>query len=253
MDHLKGKTALITGASRGIGAATARVFARAGASVLLAARTRAEIDSLAAEIRAGGGAAESCACDVSRHEEVVAAVALAERRFGPLDILVNNAGIIDPIGRILDLSPEDWNRVLDVNVKGVFHGIRATLPGMRARRSGVIVNISSGAATKPYEGWSAYCASKAAVLMLTRAVDLEEADAGVRIVGLSPGTVATHMQVAIRASGINPVSELDPSVHIPPEWVGRAIAWAAGPDAASFHGQDISLRDEEIRRRVGLI
>jgi NAD(P)-dependent dehydrogenase (short-subunit alcohol dehydrogenase family) len=124
---------------------------------------------------------------------------------------------------------------------------------MAARGSGVIVNISSGAATSPLEGWSAYCASKAAVLMLTRCVHLEFAGQGVRCVGLSPGTVATDMQAAIKASGINPVSQLDWAVHIPPDWAARAVAWACTDDAREFDGGDISLRDEDIRRRVGLI
>ncbi|WP_340108786.1 SDR family oxidoreductase [Pikeienuella sp. HZG-20] len=253
MRHLKDKTALITGASRGIGAATAEVFANAGAAVILAARTTNETEALAERIRAAGGRAEAVACDVTRYSDVEAAVARAESAFGPLDILVNNAGAIDPIGRLETIDPAAWSQVVDVNLKGVFHGLHAALPRMRARGAGVIVNVSSGAAVNPLEGWSHYCASKAAVLMLTRTVDLEQAGAGIRILGLSPGTVATEMQVSIRASGINPVSQLDPSVHIPPQWAARGIAWAAGPEAAEFHGRDISLRDEAIRKKIGLI
>jgi NAD(P)-dependent dehydrogenase (short-subunit alcohol dehydrogenase family) len=116
----------------------------------------------------------------------------------------------------------------------------------------VVVNISSGAATSAMEGWSHYCATKAAVLSLTRCADKEVGDKGVRIVGLSPGTVATDMQVAIRASGINPVSQLDPSVHIPPGWAARAIAWLASDAAADIRGEDFVLREEANRRRVGL-
>ena len=123
---------------------------------------------------------------------------------------------------------------------------------MVGQGAGVVVNISSGAATSAMEGWSHYCATKAAVLSLTRCADKEVGDKGVRIVGLSPGTVATHMQVAIRASGINPVSQLDPSVHIPPEWAARAIAWLASDAAADIRGEDFVLREEANRRRVGL-
>ncbi|QIE57461.1 SDR family oxidoreductase [Pikeienuella piscinae] len=253
MEHLRNKVALITGASRGIGAETARVFAKAGAAVVLAARTPDETVAVAAEINAAGGRAEAVACDVAVYGDVEAAIARAESAFGPLDILVNNAGLIEPIGRIDELAPEEWGKVIDVNVKGVFHGLRAALPGMRSRGAGVIVNISSGAATNPLEGWSHYCASKAAALMLTRCADAELGDGAVRVVGLSPGTVATEMQVVIRTSGVNPVSQLDPSVHIPAEWAARAIAWAAGPEGAEFHGRDIPLRDETIRRRIGLI
>ena len=117
----------------------------------------------------------------------------------------------------------------------------------------MIVNVSSGAATGVLEGWSHYCSSKAAALSLTRMADLEYRDQGIRVVGLSPGTVATDMQVVIKASGINPVSQLDPSAHIPPAWAAKAIAWLCTEDAAEFAGTDVSLRNEDIRHRVGLI
>lgn len=253
MQELKGRAAIVTGASRGIGAAAARQLAGQGVSVVLAARSTDAIDALADEIRTGGGAAEAVACDVSRHADLEAAAAACRDRFGRVDILVNNAGVIEPIARLADSDPDEWDRVVDINLKGVYHGLRAVLPAMEAQGSGVIVNVSSGAATSPLEGWSHYCSTKAAALMLTRCVDLEYRDRGIRVVGLSPGTVATAMQVSIKASGINPVSELDPSVHIPAEWAGRAIAWLCTEAAAPFAGTDFSLRDEENRRLVGLV
>jgi NAD(P)-dependent dehydrogenase (short-subunit alcohol dehydrogenase family) len=124
---------------------------------------------------------------------------------------------------------------------------------MQSGGGGTIVNISSGAATSALEGWSHYCSSKAAVLMLTRCLHKEFADKGVRAVGLSPGTVATQMQVDIKASGINPVSQLDFDVHIPPEWPAKAIAWLCTADADPHLGGDVSLRDETIRKAVGLV
>ncbi len=253
MSHLNGKTAVITGASRGIGAAAARHFAAEGANVVLAARSTGDIEAIAEEIRAKGGAAAAIACDVSRYDDVEAAMALADTAFGGVDFLINNAGVIDPISRLESSDPESWAQCIDINVKGVYYGLRAALPRMLAAGSGVIVNISSGAATSALEGWSHYNASKAAVLSITRTADKELGDSPVRIVGLSPGTVATEMQVLIKASGINPVSQLDPTVHIPADWPARAIGWLCGPDAAEFRGDDVSLRDEDIRRRVGLI
>jgi 3-oxoacyl-[acyl-carrier protein] reductase len=249
---LTGKAALVTGASRGIGAAAARALAQAGAAVVLAARDRAACEALAGAIRAGGGRAEAVGCDVADWGQVSAAVDLCRDRFGGLDVLVNNAGMIEPIARLSQADPAAWGRSVDVNLKGVFHGLRAALPGMIAQGSGVVVNISSGAATNALEGWSAYCAGKAGVLMLTRAAQLEAGAAGVRVVGLSPGTVATDMQRVIKASGVNRVSELDWSDHIPAEWPAQAVVWLCGPDAAGFAGGDVSLRDADIRRRIGL-
>jgi NAD(P)-dependent dehydrogenase (short-subunit alcohol dehydrogenase family) len=253
MQELQGKAAVVTGASRGIGAATAEELARQGVAVVLAARSRGEIEAVAAKIRAAGGKASTVACDVSRYADVAAAVDHCRSAFGSLDILVNNAGVIDPIARLAESDPDGWGRAVDINVKGVYHGLRAAIPIMESQGGGVIVNISSGAATSALEGWSHYCATKAAVLMLTRCVDKEYRDKGIRVVGLSPGTVATDMQQAIKASGINPVSQMDFSQHIPPEWPARAVAWLCTAEAREFDGGDFSLKTEDGRRRVGLV
>jgi NAD(P)-dependent dehydrogenase (short-subunit alcohol dehydrogenase family) len=253
VEELKGKAAIVTGASRGIGAAAARELAGHGVSVLLAARTAGEIEAIAGEIREAGGTAEALTCDVARYEDMAAAVARCQAAFGALDILVNNAGVIEPIARLADSDPEAWALSVDINYKGVYFGLRAAIPVMAAQQGGgVIVNLSSGAAVNPREGWSHYSSAKAAVLMLTRTVDLEYREHGIRIVGLSPGTVATEMQVKIKASGLNEISQLDPSAHAPVEAPARAIAWLCTEDAAEFAGTDVALRDEEIRRRAGL-
>ena len=252
MSELDGKVAVVTGASRGIGAATAEELARNGVSVLLAARTGAEIEASAARINEAGGRAEAMVCDVGRYDDVAAAVARCRDRFGRLDILINNAGLIDPIARLADSDPTAWGHVVDVNLKGVYHGLRAAIPGMVAQGGGVIVNISSGAATSALEGWSHYCATKAAVLSLTRVVHKEYADKGIRVVGLSPGTVATDMQRSIKSSGINPVSKLDWDSHIGADWAAKAVVYLCTGAAADLAGDDFSLKTEGGRRRVGL-
>lgn len=246
---MTGKTVLITGASRGIGEAAARVFAGAGANVVLTARSGEAITALAEEI---GARALAVPCDVSRYHEMDAAVRAAQDAFGSLDVLIGNAGVIEPIAHLAEVDPEAWGEVIDINLKGVFHGMRAALPGMRAAGGGTIITISSGAAHNPLEGWSHYCASKAGAAMLTACADRENRAAGLRIMGLSPGTVATQMQHEIKASGVNPVSQLDWSDHIPPDWPARALLWMCSPDADDWLGQEISLRDESVRARVGL-
>lgn len=247
MVNLDGQVVLVTGASRGIGAAAARAFAEAGALVGVMARNEAAVSELAAEI---GGMA--LAGDVARPADMERAVAQLRDRAGRLDVLVNNAGLIGPIADLAMADIDEWGQAIDVNLKGVFHGMRAALPVMRAQGGGTILTVGSGAAHAPQEGWSAYCASKAGAYMLTRAVDLEARADGIRAISLSPGTVATEMQKTIRQSGINPVSQLDWSVHIPPEWPARALLWLSGPDGDEFLGREVSLRDEGIRRRIGL-
>lgn len=247
---MNGKTVLVTGASRGIGAEAARAFAAAGANVCLTARSADAIDALAAEI---GPQALSVACDVGTYNEVAAAVAACTERFGGVDILINNAGVIEPISLLSGADPEGWGRAIDINLKGVFHGIHAVLPGMIAAGGGTVLTVSSGAAHHPIEAWSHYCSSKAGAAMLTACLHTEAAHQGIRAMGLSPGTVATQMQREIKASGINPVSRLNWEDHIPPDWPARALLWMCGPEADDLVGTEIALKDDSIRQRIGLI
>ena len=237
---LTSKTALITGASRGIGEATAQKLAEYGANVVLAARSLKDIERIAAKI---GNKAVAVQCDVTRYEDLENAVQTTQNHFGNLDILVNNAGTIEPISRLETSDPDEWSHVVDINLKGVYYGLRAAYPAME-KTGGVIVNLSSGAATSALEGWSHYCATKAAVLSLTRCAHKEWNHLGIHVVGLSPGTVATDMQAAIKASGINPVSQLDWPTHISPEWVGKAIAWLASDAGRKHDGTDFSLKNK---------
>ncbi len=252
MTDFKNKTVFITGASRGIGEATARYFAGQGANVVLFARSANALKALAEDINSAGGAAIAVSGNVASFDDVQSAVQIAITEYGHLDILVNNAGVIEPVARLADSDPVIWGQVVDVNYKGVYYGIRSAIPEMLKAGGGTIINISSGAATGAMEGWSHYCSTKAAVLSLTRCTHKEYGDKGIRIVGLSPGTVATEMQVVIRESGINPVSQLDPSAHIPTEWVAKTIGFLCGEEGAEFAGTDFSIKNDEGRKSVGL-
>ena len=247
---LSGKTALITGASKGIGEAAAFAFAEAGANVVLLARSTDAIAQIAGRI---GATALAIPCDVSRFHEVQAAVDATVETFGALDVFVSNAGVIDPIGDMSASDPEVWGHTIDINTKGVYYGMRAAMPVMERQGSGTIITISSGAAYNALHGWSAYCTSKAAALMLTQAGDKEMRDKGLRVLGLSPGTVATDMQRVIKASGVGPVAQLEWEDHIPPEWPAQTLLWMCTSEADEYLGQDVKLRDDDIRRAVGLI
>ncbi len=248
--NMKNKVVLITGASRGIGAAAARSFADAGAKVALVARTSSDIERIAAEI---GDNAIALSCDVSDYTDVCSAVQKTEDAFGSLDVFIGNAGLLDPISHLASADPTAWDKTIDVNLKGVFYGMRAAIPGMIQRGSGTVITISSGAAHGPVEAWSSYCASKAGAYMLTRCADKENREHGVRVLGLSPGTVATDMQRDIKASGINPVSQIKWEDHIPPEWPAQTLVWMCSAEADDHLGDDVSLRDAAIREKVGLI
>lgn len=250
MTDFKGKTVLITGASRGIGEMAARDFAKAGANVVLMARSGVRIRQIADEI---GAQAVAVPGDVGSYADVQGAVQTAVDQFGGLDILINNAGVIEPVSALADADPEGWSAVIDINLKGPFYGLRAAGPVMQAAGGGTVITISSGAAHHALEGWSHYCSSKAGAAMLTRCADLELRGQGLRIMGLSPGTVATQMQKEIKASGVGPVAQLEWEDHIPPEWVAKCLLWMSGPAGDKLCGQEVSLRDENVRREVGLI
>jgi len=244
MSILAGKTAIVTGGGRGIGAAAAEALSTLGANLVLAARGADAIASLAARLPN----ALAVPTDVADAEAVEKLFAAARARFGRVDILVNNAATVEPIGRIADADPQVWAASLQANIAGQFFCARAALADLP---NVVIVNISSGAASRPLEGWSAYCAGKAALAMLTQSLHLEYAALGLRTYGFRPGVVDTEMQVLIRASGINPVSQLPRTSLQPASVPGQAIAWLCGLEAADLVGQEVDMRDAAFRALVG--
>ncbi len=251
MQELSGQVAIVTGASRGIGEATAKKLGALGVKVVLAARSLERCEAIAAEIRAAGGDAIAIACDVSDYAAVTALAEKTRQSFGPVSILVNNAGVIDPIGAILESTPEDWAKNISINLLGSYHCIHATLVDL-LQAKGVVINISSGAAHTALEGWSSYCSAKAGLAMLTKATALEYAEQGLRVFGFGPGTVDTEMQVKIRASGINPVSQMTRADHAPAEEPAQVIAYLCSQAAADLSGNELTIRDPLLRQRAGL-
>lgn len=243
------RVVLITGASRGIGAATARAFAAEGARVGLMARDAGALAALAAGI---GENALALPCDIADAGAVADAVERTRATFGRLDVVISNAGMIEPIASVADADAALWGQAVDVNLKGVFHLARAALPGMIAAGGGSFLHVSSGAAHAAREGWSAYCAAKAGAAMLMRSIHLEHGGQGIRALSLSPGTVATDMQRAIAASGVNEVSRMAWSDHVPPEWPAAALVWMASGAADAWLGQELSLREDWLRETLGL-
>ncbi|WGI22238.1 SDR family oxidoreductase [Amylibacter sp. IMCC11727] len=248
---MKNKSVIITGASRGIGEAAARKFAELGAKVLLCARSTGDIERIADEINADGGTAIALATDVAVFGQVQAAIDLAQSQFGGVDVLINNAGLLDPVSRLESSDVAAWDKVIDVNVKGVYYGMRAAVSVMKSAGGGTIITIGSGAATSALEGWSHYNTSKAAVHHLNACLHGEEGENGIRALVLSPGTVATEMQRIIKKSGVNPVSTLEWEDHRPPSVIADTLAWMCTSDADDYLGDVVRQSDPEILNRLG--
>ena len=252
MQPLSEQVVIVTGASRGIGAAAAIALGQAGATVMLAARDGRLVSDIAGQIVAGGGKASASVCDVSDYGAVAQLVAETTGRFGRVDTLINNAGVLTPIAGLADGDPAAWAESIQINVIGAYNAIRAVLPGMIAQGGGTIVNLSSGAALRPVEGWSAYCTGKAALHMVTRAIALETAGKNIRAFGFQPGMTDTNMHVLNRASDMNAIAKVKQADLFPPEHPARAIVYLCTPDADDLHGHDFSLRDNAFRARIGL-
>lgn len=198
---LKNKVAMITGAGRGIGKAIAEGFAKEGADVALIARTEAELNRTAETIRAIGRRVFLIQADISNPVSVENFVKAILNEFGQIDILVNNAGIQGPIGILTENNSKEWTHTISVNLFGTFFCMKAVLPHMIERRQGKIINLSGGGATAPRPNFSAYAASKAAVVRLTETVAEEVKPFNIQVNAVAPGAINTHMLEEVLAAG----------------------------------------------------
>ncbi len=220
--------ALITGASSGIGEATARAFAQAGFDLLLVARSQAKLVALSEELTDLGVKAEVATIDLADCAQVKGRMEEAIARFGSVDVLVNSAGMgyTGPIG---EMPLADWQQVMALNVTSVFQVVQAVLPGMRAQSNGVIINIASIAAQQAFPNWGVYGVSKAALTQLSSAIAAEEAANGIRVVTLSPGAVNTPIWDTATVQ-----SDFDRSAMLSPETVAQTILHIARLPASAL-------------------
>ena len=255
---LQGQVAIVTGGGRGIGAATAEALASAGAAVVVTARSEDQVEAVASRLRAAGARAIGVPADVADLEQVEEVVEAALDQFSRVDILVNNAAVIWPLEEVAECDPDEWAYSINVNLVGPFNLSRNVLPVMLEQRYGRIVNISSGAATLPIAGWSAYCAAKAGLDMFTRVLAVETAGSGVTTNCLYPGMVDTEMQSDIRSVDTSE-TKMDFSrwhqAHeqgelLAPGQVAEAVLWLAGPWSRGHSGEIFTVNDAAWLARI---
>ena len=247
MSDLNGKVGLITGASSGIGRATAELFAAKGAKVVAAARRQKELDSLVAEIEANGGFATAIQTDVSTATDVERMVDHAIESFGRLDYAVNNAGIEGQFAPIVDLAEEDWDQVMGINLKGTFLCMKHEARAMLARSCrGAIINVGSVSSFLGAATGSAYVASKHALIGLTSSVSAELASQGIRVNLVCPGVIDTPMHRRLREEIGDEIYDqgLLPNVHLQragqPEEIARAIVFLCSDEASYITGTTLT-------------
>jgi NAD(P)-dependent dehydrogenase (short-subunit alcohol dehydrogenase family) len=238
-----GKVAFVTGGGSGIGRATALAFAQAGASVAVVGRTNASTQETVQLIEDAGGRAIAIRCDVAKEDEVQAAVARTILAFGRIDFALNNAGVEHELIALADIASDEWERLIGINLGGVFFSMKHQVQQMLKQGAGSIVNISSGAGVKGIAGQAAYCASKWGVIGLSKATALDYAAKGIRVNVISPGFVATPMMERFTGGteeGLRMVVSNEP-VGRPgrPEELAATVLWLCSEEAAFSTGSNL--------------
>jgi NADP-dependent 3-hydroxy acid dehydrogenase YdfG len=230
-DNITGKVIVITGASSGMGEATARGLATKGAKVALGARRLDRLEALVKEIREAGGEAIAVATDVTKLEDVQALVGAAQEAFGRIDVIFNNAGLM-PLSPLESLKIDEWNQMIDVNVKGTLYGIAATLPVFQEQKSGHVINVSSVYGHKTVATGAVYCATKHAVRSLSEGLRQEVKDYNVRVTVISPGAVDTELTSHITEEGLgDEVRGFVKQIAVPASTMADMVAFAVSQPA----------------------
>jgi NADP-dependent 3-hydroxy acid dehydrogenase YdfG len=224
--NIQGKVVVITGASSGLGQATARLLSAQGAAVVMGARRIDRLQTLAEELAGGGGKALAVATDVTQRDQVNRLVDAAVQAYGRIDVMINNAGLM-PHSPLERLKVDDWDRTIDVNIKGVLYGIAAALPYMKEQKSGHIINVSSVAGHKVGPGSAVYAATKHAVRALSEGLRQEVKPYSIRTTVISPGAVATELPNSITEPDVaENIHKFYETYAIPADSFARAVAFA---------------------------
>ena len=226
-NNIEGKVVVITGASSGLGESTARYLAMLGASVVLGARRKDRLDAIVKDIETKGGKALALAADVTKRAEVERLVKKVVDTFGNIDVLVSNAGIM-PIAPLALLKVDEWDRMIDLNIKGVLYGVAAALPQMKKQQSGHFIHVASVFGIKVFApGGTVYCATKAAVRTLTEGLRMEVHSDNIRTTIIDPGAVASELKESTSdQESSKAVRQLYEAWSIPAESIARAVAYA---------------------------
>ncbi|MGP3789161.1 SDR family oxidoreductase [Pseudomonas sp. B392_1p] len=224
MPNIEQKVVAITGASSGIGEATALLLARQGAKVVLGARRLERLEALARRIEDEGGEVRVLSLDVTRLEDAQAFIDFAEQQFGRVDVIVNNAGVM-PLSPLDALKVDEWNRMIDVNIRGVLHGIAAGLPLMQRQHSGQFINIASIGAYAVSPTAAVYCATKYAVRAISEGLR-QEVGGDIRVTLIAPGVTESELAESISDDGAREAMRDYRRIAIPADAIARAIAYA---------------------------